>query len=353
MLFNKHLNGIRGTLLLFLVLIFVKFSFSQTVLNTPKTSAGTETLTIATSTNIITHVPSSSKVTSIIVTTQVSIPSVVITTTTHASTTSVVSTTTTQASTTSVVEPAVAQVSTTSVVEPASTTSVVAPAEAQVSTTSVVTPPAAQVSTTSVVTPATAQTPAVPTGFTTSGTSVTTTTTETTIQEPTPNPGAPKSNTSSSYNPPGKSPTLPPTEATTIINQCTNNTMYCHIDTNTKVTGKIFTSTATDQKITLTPSYEKTITKFTITTFIQTITQVYPGYTTTITTNINGVESTYETYYPPSTLVVMQTVTASVPAIEAGQSSNIGINFRDYNGLVNIIWSLWIIIWSLVYMILT
>ncbi|CAG8704272.1 6953_t:CDS:2, partial [Gigaspora rosea] len=51
-----------------------------------------------------------------------------------------------------------------------------------------------------------------------------------------------------------------------------------------------------------------------ITIFTQAVTEVYPGYETTITTSSDGVLMTYVTYYPPRTAVVLKPVTSSVPA---------------------------------------
>ncbi|CAG8569990.1 4637_t:CDS:2 [Cetraspora pellucida] len=234
----------------------------------------------------------------------------------------------------------------------------------QTSATSVITEMQASANFTTSEAPATTinQAPAIFTTPSTSESPVMTPTTaskETTVQTSIVQTAAPVSEkpkplTSSYYSPPssGRPPiTLPPKETTTTINKCTD-TKNCHIDTETKATGKIFTSTAADQKTSF--GTDKTITKFTTTTYIQTITQIFPGYTTTITVTTNGNVQTYETYYPPTTVVMFQPVTATVPIEDTyGTPNNIGTNFKDNNGLVNIILSLWLVSWSLVYMILT
>ncbi|CAG8461926.1 8408_t:CDS:2 [Scutellospora calospora] len=154
----------------------------------------------------------------------------------------------------------------------------------------------------------------------------------------------------------------PQTQLTTTINQCAN-TKDCNIDTSETATGKTFTHTTTNDQNTIETIYSnsdktinsKTITKFITTTFIRTITQVCPGYTTTITTSINGELTTFQTYYPPSTIIVLQPVTAALPAEDniLVASGNIHtFNLNDNTGLINIVWSLWVISWSLVYMIL-
>ncbi|CAG8514195.1 4990_t:CDS:2, partial [Gigaspora margarita] len=101
----------------------------------------------------------------------------------------------------------------------------------------------------------------------------------------------------------------------------------------------------------------KTITKFTTTVFIETVTQVYPGYTTTITTtNENGELTTYSTYYPPSTIIVLQTVTGVVPlgyeiTDQNGANSlgDYGLFNRRNDGLVSVALSLWIVMWRMAY----
>ncbi|CAG8800798.1 10268_t:CDS:2, partial [Gigaspora rosea] len=162
------------------------------------------------------------------------------------------------------------------------------------------------------------------------------------IQTAIPNPKIPKWFTSSSYSlTNGRPPIIIlPTETITFINKCTN-IKECHTDTEIKAIGKIFTSTDRNEKTSLTSS-NKTITKFKSTTFIKAITQIYQGYTTTKSTLIYGKLTIFETYYPPSTIVVIQTVTAYIPIIDNTETfnNNAGINFIDY-GLINIIWSLW------------
>ncbi|CAG8819033.1 43990_t:CDS:2, partial [Gigaspora margarita] len=149
-----------------------------------------------------------------------------------------------------------------------------------------------------------------------------TTTQKSAIQTAIPNPKTPKCLTSSSHSlTSGRPPIIIlPTESTTFINKCTN-IKECHTDTETKAIGKIFTSTARNEKTSLT-AYNKTITKFKTTTFIKTITQIYQGYTTTKSTLIYGKLMTFETYYPPSTFVVIQTVTAYIPIIDNTETSN-------------------------------
>ncbi|CAG8577022.1 22080_t:CDS:2 [Dentiscutata erythropus] len=144
-----------------------------------------------------------------------------------------------------------------------------------------------------------------------------------------------------------------PTEMSTVIDVCPN-TNNCQIIARTSVTGILTTCTATyGTTETISAATDKKISKYTITTFIQTITEIYPGYVTTITTLSNGVLMTYSTYYPPTTSVVLQTVTGIVPVEDSfiGTSSDVGTNFKDRNGLINIVLSLWIVMWSLVYMI--
>ncbi|RIB16614.1 hypothetical protein C2G38_2143008 [Gigaspora rosea] len=87
-----------------------------------------------------------------------------------------------------------------------------------------------------------------------------------------------------------------------------------------------------------------------ITIFTQAVTEVYPGYETTITTSSDGVLMTYVTYYPPRTAVVLKPVTSSVPAGDSIVGT--GTNLKYSNGLINVIFSLWLVLWSLVYMIL-
>ncbi|CAG8657249.1 5942_t:CDS:2 [Cetraspora pellucida] len=141
-----------------------------------------------------------------------------------------------------------------------------------------------------------------------------------------------------------------PTETTTIVDVC-SNTQNCHIITGTTATGMITTCTTNGKAETIQPASDKTITKFTITTFTQTITIIYPGYETTITTSSNGILMTYTTYYQPSTVIALQPVTATVPVEDAIIASNgIGTKFKDNNGLIGIVLSLWIVMWSLVYM---
>ncbi|CAG8491947.1 9761_t:CDS:2 [Racocetra persica] len=366
---NMHLNGTRMILLLFFVTSFIKFGSGQTLPATMVTSAGTE----MTSTNITTQISLTSEiltmVTSTIITTQTSATASV--TATMQAGTEVTSTNiTTQIPSTSEILTMVtstiitAQTSATSSATLATTTTVQASVTSAGTETTLIssTFEILTMVTSTIITIITTQTSAF-TNFTTSGAPAifTTPTTQAPAVFTTANASkettqtslvqtmTPVSSSHSLANS-GRPPiTLPPKETTTTINQCTD-TKNCRIDTETKATGKVFTSTAPDQKTSI--GNDKTITKFTTTTYTQTITRVYPGYTTTITYTTDGTVASYETYYPPSTVVVYQPVTATIPMDDSLGTSN-SIGFKDNNGLVNILWSLWLVGWSLVYMILT
>ncbi|CAG8848120.1 20417_t:CDS:1, partial [Racocetra persica] len=70
-----------------------------------------------------------------------------------------------------------------------------------------------------------------------------------------------------------------------------------------------------------------------------TVTVYVPGYTTTVTEFNNGELTTYSTYYPPSTLIVLQTVTSVLPAgfafeeSKARRLSLYGLFNRNNDGL--------------------
>ncbi|CAG8814522.1 17608_t:CDS:1, partial [Racocetra fulgida] len=58
----------------------------------------------------------------------------------------------------------------------------------------------------------------------------------------------------------------------------------------------------------------KTITAFVTKVVTVTVTVYVPGYTTTLTEYKNGETISYETYYPPSTKIILETVTSVAPA---------------------------------------
>ncbi|CAG8489954.1 15200_t:CDS:2 [Cetraspora pellucida] len=97
---------------------------------------------------------------------------------------------------------------------------------------------------------------------------------------------------------------------TSTANVCSDNP-NCKTDTK-QGSGKTVTSEDHDSHITtIIPSgYDSaTITAFVTKIVTVTVTVYVPGYTTTLTEN--GIP--YETYYPPSTMIIMQTVTSVAP----------------------------------------
>ncbi|RHZ80976.1 hypothetical protein Glove_130g179 [Diversispora epigaea] len=96
-----------------------------------------------------------------------------------------------------------------------------------------------------------------------------------------------------------------------------------------------------------------------LTTFYRTTTQLFPGYTTTFITIINGQAIQTEYYIPPSTVIILDEVTAAVDlAIVYGfakTSSNAddSINLNIWNGKLNrMVICLWAIGVAFIYLIL-
>jgi hypothetical protein len=93
------------------------------------------------------------------------------------------------------------------------------------------------------------------------------------------------------------------------------------------------------------------ITQYTTTT--TTLTLFFAGYTTEITTtNSKGVITSFETYIPPSTVLVVKKIAVTAPPIEIGISKSTTI-LHDFNshGLFGVTMSLAIVIATLVFMI--
>lgn len=90
------------------------------------------------------------------------------------------------------------------------------------------------------------------------------------------------------------------------------------------------------------------------TTFYQTITQYYPGYTTTYMKTANGRETPTEVYIQPSTVIVVKKVTAAVPT--DASTSDAGDSINDLNvwkeKLNRVVACLWVIGAAFVYTIL-
>ncbi|CAG8736676.1 3261_t:CDS:2, partial [Racocetra fulgida] len=98
----------------------------------------------------------------------------------------------------------------------------------------------------------------------------------------------------------------------------------------------------------------KTITAFVTKVVTVTVTVYVPGYTTTLTDYKNGEPISYETYYPPSTKIILETVTSVAPAgfefEESKESKAIklghyGLFNRNNDGLVSVVLSLWVVMW--------
>ncbi|CAG8557862.1 2115_t:CDS:2 [Diversispora eburnea] len=115
-----------------------------------------------------------------------------------------------------------------------------------------------------------------------------------------------------------------PSETTTTLTFTCNS---CKIDSSVRTTfeGEITTETTTEPRSlsesiyttfspTITTSSNVGYTSQTayITTFYRTTTQFYPGYTTTFITTISGRAIQTEYYIPPSTVIILKEVTASV-----------------------------------------
>jgi uncharacterized membrane protein len=123
------------------------------------------------------------------------------------------------------------------------------------------------------------------------------------------------------------------------------------------------TTTITQSKIeTITPSPEhpnnhdddkekNKITSFTTT--VTTITLYYPGYTTTVTTtNSKGELTSYATYIPPSTVIVVKTQIVDVAMLEGTSDSTILYDFNRHS-LLGVIMSLAVVATTLVFMIVS
>ncbi|CAG8789767.1 19930_t:CDS:2, partial [Gigaspora rosea] len=123
---------------------------------------------------------------------------------------------------------------------------------------------------------------------------------------------------------------------TTTMNVCDDSN--CTPDPPGKVaTGKVITSTMAPETAiaTITPinqnqnQDQKTITTFHLTSYTSRVTQVFPGYTTVVTTkDADGQLISYTTYYPPSTVVLLQLVT---DAVADDQTDPLGISGSSRN----------------------
>ena len=120
---------------------------------------------------------------------------------------------------------------------------------------------------------------------------------------------------------------------------------------------KAKTTTLTQNKIeTITPTStdnhnddkgKNPITSFTTTVITSTL--YYPGYTTTITTtNSKGETISYETYIPPSTVLVVKTQAVDAAMLDGSDSTTL----HDFNGhgLLGVIMSLVVVTISLIFM---
>ncbi|CAG8811482.1 33768_t:CDS:2, partial [Racocetra persica] len=149
------------------------------------------------------------------------------------------------------------------------------------------------------------------------------------------------------------------THYTSTADVCSTNP-YCKTDTNKQDSGKTETTQEPDTITTIMPAgYDsRTITSFTKRTVTVTVTVYVPGYVTTVTEYKNGETISYETYYPPSTKIIVQVVTSVAPAgfefveSKARRLSHYGLFDRNNDGLVSVVLSLWVVMWSLVYLIL-
>ncbi|CAG8508670.1 4190_t:CDS:2 [Cetraspora pellucida] len=152
-------------------------------------------------------------------------------------------------------------------------------------------------------------------------------------------------------------------EFTTTYNVCTDNTNCKVVPITPGQTVKMVTTTqpADPTIVTIPPANgatPKPNAKFTTFKFLSTEYQVYPGFSTVTTmTGTDGQVATYETYVPPSTVVVVKEVTG-VQAADSLSTDGIvggGNSFnemrRSGSGLLGIIMSLWVVTITLVYMI--
>ncbi|CAG8469802.1 19752_t:CDS:2 [Racocetra persica] len=152
-------------------------------------------------------------------------------------------------------------------------------------------------------------------------------------------------------------------ELTTTYDVCTNNPNCKVVPLTPGQSAKMVTTTqpADTKVITLAPANgasPKPNAKYTTTKFTSTMYQVYPGYSIiTSSTGSDGQVATYETYVPPSTVVVLKEVTGvqeadalSTDGIVGGGNSFNEMR-RSGSGLLGIIMSLWVVAITLFYMI--
>ncbi|CAG8730239.1 6369_t:CDS:2, partial [Ambispora leptoticha] len=112
-------------------------------------------------------------------------------------------------------------------------------------------------------------------------------------------------------------PKIPITSQYTTYSDVCSDNPSCKTDTNKQDTGKTETiqNPVHKTRTTIPSDYDsKTITAFVTKVVTVTVTVYVPGYTTTLTDYKNGEPISYETYYPPSTKIILETVTSVAPA---------------------------------------
>ncbi|CAG8743584.1 8544_t:CDS:2, partial [Racocetra fulgida] len=147
--------------------------------------------------------------------------------------------------------------------------------------------------------------------------------------QPSPNPNSGDVKPTSNYVPLPRETSIPPKPANSqkkipITKHYTSTADVCSDNPHCKTDGK--TETIEDKGYHITtiipPGYDSsTITAFVTRVVTVTVTVYVPGYTSTITDYKNGEPISYETYYPPSTKIILETVTSVAPADFAFEES--------------------------------
>ncbi|CAG8557903.1 2117_t:CDS:2, partial [Diversispora eburnea] len=132
-----------------------------------------------------------------------------------------------------------------------------------------------------------------------------------------------------------------PSETTTIISiSCSD----CSVDSTVETTYK--------GPIATTIESESESGMYSTTTFYTTTTKYYPGYTTTYWETTNGIATPHEVYIPPSTVIVVQKVTAAYADLvvdptsmttlssNAGDSINLNIWKDKLNRIIICLWAI-------------